>query len=111
MCAMTPRLRILSSWYPLAAAIGRPQKRLTAENAEERREDSSPRSFALSAVNPTRSPGEVRERLVGVRHLDRVFPLGHRLALAAVGGHQLVGQPQEHRLAGLASGGADDPAD
>src|SRR5207249_10971807 len=37
--------------------------------------------------------------------------LGHGLALAAVGGHQLVGQAQVHRAAGLAAGGADDPAD
>src|SRR5437867_2202719 len=66
---------------------------------------------AGSAPLPRRSPREVGERLVRIRHLDGVLALGHGLALAAVGGHQLVGQPQEHRPAGLAARRPDEPAD
>ena len=52
----------------------------------------------------------MRERLVGLRHLVRVFSLLHRRA-AVVGrveqlGRQLVG----HRSLGRAAGGADHPA-
>src|SRR5215475_7197433 len=52
-----------------------------------------------------RLPGEVGERLVGVGHLDGRLALAHRLALAAVGGHQLVGEEQKRRLAGLVAQG------
>src|SRR5206468_5527475 len=51
------------------------------------------------------------EGLVRFRHLDRLLTLGHGLALAAEGGHELVGQAVEHGLALLAAGGADDPAE
>src|SRR5207248_8895604 len=57
------------------------------------------------------SPGEVGEGPVGLGHLDGVLALGHGLALPAEGGHEFVGQAQEHRPAGLVAGGADDPAD
>src|SRR5919204_3296730 len=69
------------------------------------------RNLLLSVLAVNRLPGEVGEGLVGLGHLDGVLALGHGLALAAVGGHELVGQAQEHRPAGLAAGGADDPAD
>ena len=51
------------------------------------------------------------ERLVRLGHLDRLLPLGHRLALAAGRGHQFVGQPEVRRPAGLAADGGEQPAD
>src|SRR5438132_12223192 len=56
-------------------------------------------------------PREVGKGLVRLGHLDGVLAFGHGLALAAVGGHELVGQAQEHGPARLAARGADDPAD
>src|SRR4051812_14854540 len=50
-----------------------------------------------------RLPREMRKRLVRLRHLDGVLAFRHRLAFAAVGGHQLVGEAKEHRAAGLAA--------
>src|SRR6478735_7716136 len=89
MCAMTPMLRTLFRSNSLAAM-----------------------SVALSCQLIADSlPGEVGEGLVGLGHLDGVLALGHGLALLAVGGHQLVGEAQEHRPAGLAARGADEPAD
>src|ERR1043166_9309986 len=54
-------------------------------------------------------PRIVRERLVGVRHLVRVFALGHRGAFLLEGIHQFVGHPQRHRLTFLTTRSLQNP--
>src|SRR5262245_54166759 len=113
MCAMTPRLRILLRSI-FAAAMASPPGDINHRDTEDTEKFktgvlASLCALCVSVVNSTRSPGEVRERLVRLGHLDGVLALGHRLALAAVGGEELVGQAQEHGPAALAAGGADDP--
>src|ERR1019366_45644 len=58
-----------------------------------------------------RLPGKVRKRLVGVGHLDGVFAFGHGFAFTAVGGHQFVGEADEHWPACFAAAGGEQPAD
>src|SRR5262245_13616017 len=124
MWAMMPRLRIL---LRSGVAMTPPKDHhKDAKSTKEQDKEGERRglvslslAFALLlcalcafVVNPRPAlPREVGEGLVGLGHLDGVLALGHGLALAAVGGHQLVGQAQEHRPARLAPGGADDPAD
>src|SRR4051794_10220885 len=134
MWAMTPRLRILlrSTFAAAAAAIGvtplfpcssrscvgqassLPLRSRQVENLPHNdkvtgREGpgTTPFPVTLSQWTPSRSPREVGEGLVGLGHLDRVLALGHGLALLAVGGHELVGEAQEHRPARLAAGGGE----
>src|SRR5262245_20264269 len=104
MCAMTPRLRIFDrsgSGGALAMAV-RPLSVVLGPLYHKTR---CPWAAGFTPGNGPRTtdrglPGEVGERLVGVGHLDGRLALAHRLALAAVGGHQLVGQEQVRRLAG-----------
>src|SRR5260370_42453111 len=79
-------------------------------------ETKSPRSAVRYSNNGPRTtddrlPSEVRECLVRLGHLDGVLALGHGFALAPVGGHEFVGEAQEHRPARLGAGSAEYPAD
>src|SRR5262249_27647438 len=102
MWAMMPRLRTLVSSKPAAGFLAMtnlkpksPQRHRDTEKTE-RENYTLPLVFSVSLClcgDPClllRLPREVGEGLVGLGHLDGVLALGHRLALAAVGGHQLV---------------------
>src|SRR6478735_1390538 len=106
MWAITPMLR-MSRRSTVGAAIG---------NQGSGQKHGPYRSYTTHTTHTSyaevrRLPGEVRERLVGVGHLDRVLPLAHGLALAAAGGQELVGQPLGHGPAALGPGGRDEPPD
>src|SRR4051794_19388350 len=78
MCAMIPMLRIDVSGGESLGSIW-------------------PSAAVEAKIEPLRSPGEVRERLVGVGHAVDVLAAGDGGAFSIVGGHQLVGELDSHR--------------
>src|SRR6478735_10715898 len=118
MWAMTPMLRTFGRSKPrvppfaIGAPVDREQWPVTSLRTRKRRVVSGRcrgRHCPLTTVCcPRVLPGEVAERLVRLGHLDRLLALAHGLALALVGGHQLLGEPEVRRPAALAADGGEE---
>src|SRR5258708_10312009 len=67
-------------------------------------------SFSALSARSVASPPVVREGLVGLRHLVRVFPLLHRPPPKAGAVHELHAQLLDHVALGTLAGEGDDPA-
>src|SRR5438552_5704579 len=102
MWAMMPMLRVFSSEYCRSTAWS------SAFSAiyDMRRGGSA---CAPLFVPFAWLPAIMRERLVGLRHLVRVFSLLHRGSPVAGGVEQLGGQLLRHAPLGAPPGGPDDP--
>src|SRR5438477_299235 len=102
MWAMMPMLRVFSSEYCRSTAWS------SAFSAiyDMRRGGSA---CAPLFVPFPWLPAIMRERLVGLRHLVRVFSLLHRGSPVAGGVEQLGGQLLRHAPLGAPTGGPDDP--
>src|SRR6266481_382003 len=102
MWAMMPMLRVFSSEYCRSTASS------SAFSAiYDMRRGGSAYGPPLRSV--AWLPAIMRERLVGLRHLVRVFSLLHRRASVARGVEQLGGQFIRHAPLGPPAGGPDDP--
>src|SRR3989442_1322028 len=99
--AMIPMLRVFSSEYCRSTSASLPPYDSLHEKRGVRLRP--PLHFVLWL------PAIMRERLVGLRHLVRVFSLLHGGAAVAGGIEQLGGQLVGHAPLGPPTGGADDP--
>src|SRR5437899_11858677 len=102
MWAMIPMLRVFSSEYCRSTSAALPPY------------DSSSHAKRGVSLRPPlhlglQLPAIMRERLVGLRHLVRVFSLLHGRATIARRVEQLGGQLVRHAALGAPAGGADDP--
>src|SRR6266403_4257313 len=103
MWAMMPMLRVFSSEYCRSTASS------SAFSAiYDMRRGGSAYGPPLRSVYWL--PAIMRERLVGLRHLVRVFSLLHRGAAIAGGIEQLAGQLFRHAPLATSTGGPDDPS-
>src|SRR3989449_7514701 len=101
MWAMIPILRVLSSAYCRSTSALCFPDFVTCEEGGQ----PAPPSLHLGL----QLPAIMRERLVGLRHLVRVFSLLHGCAAIARRVEQLGGQLVRHAALGAPAGGADDP--
>src|SRR2546426_10469909 len=102
MWAMIPMLRVFSSEYCRSTSAALPPYD-SSSHAKRGVRLRPPLHFDLQL------PAIMRERLVGLRHLVRVFSLLHCGAAVAGGVEQLAGELLGHAALASTPGGADDP--